>query len=170
MQKDGHYGHGKKITVLFAIEPGDPALAPQIYWSIEHPQRWIWCLWLKGTTTNVFRDFCELVCRDIERNGIAGTDDHHMFIWDNLCAHHAAYVHKTVMNRAGPRRFLIAPRPQYHPKFVPIKYAICEVTLQLCLLKKEANWDMDNLEQQICRIVMSVSQFNPTFLHCGYQW
>jgi hypothetical protein len=37
-------------------------------------------------------------------------------------------------------------------------------------LKKEADWDMDDLEQQICRIAMSVSQFDPTFLHCGYRW
>ncbi len=36
MQMDGHYGHGKKITVLFAIEPGDPGLAPQVYGSVEN--------------------------------------------------------------------------------------------------------------------------------------
>jgi hypothetical protein len=40
-QKDGHYGHGKKITVLFAIEPGDPALAPHVYGSVERPRQWI---------------------------------------------------------------------------------------------------------------------------------
>jgi hypothetical protein len=34
-QKDGHYSHGKKITVLFAIKPGDLALAPQVYGSVE---------------------------------------------------------------------------------------------------------------------------------------
>ena len=26
VRKDGHYGHGTKITVLFAIKPGDPTL------------------------------------------------------------------------------------------------------------------------------------------------
>jgi hypothetical protein len=120
-------------------------------------------------TTNVFRDFCELVCGDIESNGIDGMDNHRIFIWDSLRAHHAAYVHETVTNRAGPRRFSIVPRPQYHPKFGPIEYTICKVTLRLWLEKK-ADWDMDDLEQQICRIAMSVGQFEPTFLHCRYRW
>ena len=35
--KDGHYGHGQKITVLFAIEPGDPNLPPHVYGSIQWP-------------------------------------------------------------------------------------------------------------------------------------
>ncbi len=166
VQKDGHYGHGKKITVLIAIKLGDPALALHVYGSVEHPWRWIWCLRLKGTTTNVFRDFCELICLDIEMNGIDGTDDHQIFIWDNLRAHHAAYVHKTVTNRAGPRRFSIVPRPQCHPKFGPIEYTICMVTLRLWF-EKEADWDMDDLEQQICQIAMSVSQFDSTFQYCG---
>ncbi len=91
------------------------------------------------------------------------------FIWDNLRAHHAAYVHEMVTNRAGPWRFSIMPRLQYHPKFKPIEYTICEVTLRLWL-KKEADWDMDDLDQQICRIAMLVGQFDPTFQHCGYRW
>jgi hypothetical protein len=73
-------------------------------------------------------------------------DNHCIFIWDNLQAHHAAYVHKTVMNHAGPRRFLIVPQPQYHLKFGLIAYTTCEVTLRL-RLKKKADWDMDDLIQ-----------------------
>jgi hypothetical protein len=57
VQKNGHYGNGKKITVLFAIEPGDPALAPHVYESVKRPRQWIWCLWSKGTRMNVFMDF-----------------------------------------------------------------------------------------------------------------
>ncbi len=76
IQKDGHHGHGKKITMLFAIEPGNPALAPHIYRSVKRPPRWIWCLQLKSRMTNVFRDFCELICLDIKMNGIDGTDNH----------------------------------------------------------------------------------------------
>jgi len=30
VQKDGHCHHGIKITVIFAIEPGDPALPPHV--------------------------------------------------------------------------------------------------------------------------------------------
>ena len=89
-----------------------------------------------------------------------------VFLWDNLLAHHSAYVHKTVTNRAGPHRFSIVPRPQYHPKFGPIEYKICEVTLRI-KLKKEG--DMDDLEQQIMNIAMDIGPFETTFLHCGYQ-
>ena len=37
VRKDGHYGHGQKLTVLFAIEPEDPP-SPQMYmvaWNIR---------------------------------------------------------------------------------------------------------------------------------------
>ncbi len=37
VQKDGHYHHGTKITVIFAIEPRDPALPPHFRGSLEHP-------------------------------------------------------------------------------------------------------------------------------------
>ena len=84
VRKDGHYGHGQKITVLFAIEPGDPTLPPHVYDSIQWPQRWIKCVRNIGTSTNTFRDFCEYICNDIEVNGIPGTDDQRIFIWDNL--------------------------------------------------------------------------------------
>jgi hypothetical protein len=39
VRKDGHYHHGAKISVIFAIEPGDPALAPPIRGSVERPRR-----------------------------------------------------------------------------------------------------------------------------------
>ena len=109
-----------------------------------------------------------ITCADIEANGIAEMDDHRVFLWDNLSAHHSAYVHETVTNCAGPRRFSIVPRPQYHPKFGPIEYKICEVTSRI-KLKKEADWDMDDLEQQIMDIAMDIGPFETTFLHCGYQ-
>jgi hypothetical protein len=35
--KDGHYKHGRKITILFAIETGDPALPPDVRGSVAHP-------------------------------------------------------------------------------------------------------------------------------------
>ena len=54
VRKDGHYGHGQKLTVLFAIEPGDPALPANVYGSVEHPQRWIRCVRNIGTSNNTF--------------------------------------------------------------------------------------------------------------------
>jgi transposase len=43
-----------------------------------------------------------------------------VFIWDNLTAHHSAYVHNTVTGCVGPSNFSIVPRPPYHPKYGPI--------------------------------------------------
>jgi hypothetical protein len=79
VRKDGHYKVGRKITFLFAIEPGDLALLPHVRGSVANPRRWIRCIRSKGTSTNVFRDFCETVCADIEANGIAETDNHRFF-------------------------------------------------------------------------------------------
>ena len=72
-----------------------------------------------------------------------------------------------ILRQMASLRWMI-PRPQYHPKFGPIEYKICEVTLRI-KLKKEANWDMDDLEQQIMDIAMDIGQFESTFLHCEYQ-
>ena len=84
VRKDGHYQHGMKMTVIFAIEPGDLALPAHVRGSVERPRCWIGCLRAVGTTTNIFRDFCDYVCTDIETNNIPGTDFHRVFIWDNV--------------------------------------------------------------------------------------
>jgi hypothetical protein len=36
--KDGHYHHGVKLAIIFAIEPGDPALLLNVQGSVERPQ------------------------------------------------------------------------------------------------------------------------------------
>jgi hypothetical protein len=133
VRKDRHYHHGIKMTVIFAIKLGDLALPAHVRGSVEHPWRWIRCLCAVGTTTNIFRDFCNYDCTDIEMNNISGTDFHQVFIWDNLTAHHSAYVHNTVTNRIGPSNFSIVPRPQYHPKYGPIEYKICKVMEKMCV-------------------------------------
>ena len=122
-----------------------------------------------GTSNKKFRDFCEYVCNDIEVNGIAVTDDNHIFIWDNLAAHHCAYVQATVTTRADPHRFYIIPRLPYHPKFGPIEYKICDINQQI-KLETRPDWDIAELEQQIMTLTMRIRPFDSTFLHCGYCW
>jgi hypothetical protein len=122
-----------------------------------------------GTTTNIFRDFCDHICTEIELFGVPVTDDHCIFIWDNLSAHHAAYVHQKVTGRAGPHQFSIVARPQYHPKFGPIEYKICELTNML-RMRKEPTWTMQMLENAMYQAAASIKTFDSTFVHCGYQW
>jgi hypothetical protein len=76
VHKDGHYHHGIKMTVIFAIEPGDLALPAHVRGSVERPRCWIRCLSVVGTTTNISRDFCGYICTDIETNNIPGTNFH----------------------------------------------------------------------------------------------
>ena len=169
VRKDGHYGHGKKLTVLFAIEPGDLILPPHVYGSIKNPWQWIRCVRNIGTSNNTFRDFCKYICNDIEVNGIAVTNDNCIFIWDNLSAHHCAYVYTTVTARAGPCCFYIVPRPPDHPKFGPIEYKICDITQQI-KLETRPDWNIAELEQQIMALAMRIGLFDSRFLHCGYCW
>ncbi len=84
VRKDGHYHHGAKVTVLFAIKPGDPRLPPHVRGSVQHPRHWIRCIQGVGTTTNIVRDFCDYICTEIEQFSVEGTDDHRIYIWDNL--------------------------------------------------------------------------------------
>ena len=169
VRKDVHYQHGIKMTVIFAIKPGDLALPAHVRGSVERPRRWIRCLRAVGTTTNIFRDFCDYVCTDIETNNIPGTDFHRVFIWDNLTAHHSAYVHNTVTGRVGPSNFSIIPRPPYHPKYGPIEYKICEVMGKI-RLKKEEDWDMNCLKHEIMIVANQIISFDTTFQHCSFRW
>ena len=148
---------------------GDPRLPPHVRGSVQRPRRWIRCIQGCGTTINIFRDFCDHICTEIEQFGVEGTDDHRIFIWDNLAAHHSAYVHQTVTGREGPRRFSIIARPQYHPKYGPIEYKICEVK-SILRKRKEPHWTMQMLENEIYQAAASIETFDSTFVHCGYRW
>jgi hypothetical protein len=57
VQKDGHYHHGAKTTVLFAIELEDPWLPPQVRGSVQPPRRWVRCVHGVGMTINIFAIF-----------------------------------------------------------------------------------------------------------------
>lgn len=150
VRKDGHYQHGEKITVLMATEAGDPNLPDETYGYVVHPCWWVRCVQQTGTTAVIFHDFIEHIIEQIEEHGINGTDDHQVFMWDNLRAHGSPYVHQLVAGQPGPRQFSIIFQPPYHPQFGPIdKYKICDVCQELLAKRKEKYWTMETLEQQI---------------------
>jgi hypothetical protein len=37
-------------------------------------------------------------------------------------------------------------------------------------IKKEENWDLNRLEQEIMIAANQIVRFGDTFIHCGYQW
>jgi hypothetical protein len=132
IRKPGHYTRTTNITVLVAVESGDPILPPGVDGSIGNPRRWITVLDRGGTTSIVFAAFCDKVLTDIEQHPAPGdVDDVRYPIWDNLASHHTALVSQTVEGRPSPNTFIIVPRPPYQPKFGPIEYVICEIAAEL---------------------------------------
>ena len=170
IRKPGHYCRNTKLTVLFAIEPGDPSLPPQMEGSIQKPRRWIRVTRLAGTSAETFASFADEVCTSIETNRIPGTDDHRVNLWDNLNSHHSPIVAQTVEARNAGTRFSIVPRVPYQPKIGPIEYKICDlVTAVRDQARKE--WDVNDLEQAIHRVAATLGMnggFDRSFDHCGY--
>ena len=83
VRKPGHYVRNTKLTVLVAVEPGDPQIPAHIDGSIEKPRRWLRVLRNQGTTVEVFHDFIDHICTDIEVDGVHNlgydTDDNRVF-------------------------------------------------------------------------------------------
>mmetsp|Transcript_40189 Transcript_40189/g.45907 ORF Transcript_40189/g.45907 Transcript_40189/m.45907 type:complete len:221 (-) Transcript_40189:115-777(-) len=151
VRKPGHYARGQKLTVLFAIEPGDPRLAPNISGSIENPRRWIKVIISAGTTAYTFSDFIEYICNDIETNSVPANlsdiNDDRKFLWDNLRAHMAPIVVQTVEVRppGSNTTFSYIPRPPYQPKYGPIEYKICDL-ISAVGKKSTPDWTLADLE------------------------
>jgi hypothetical protein len=166
IRKPGHYASDTKLTVIMAVEPGDPNRPPHEEGSIQRPRRWIWVRQIAGTNAATFSDFCEYVCSSIEGSG----DTERVFLWDNLSAHRTPLVHHTVEAREGPCNFRIVPRPPYQPKYGPIEYVFCELLCRL-QLRVKPDWDTDMLRQQIMIVASNLGRdgaFDRTFQHCGY--
>ena len=97
------------------------------------------------------------------------TDQHRIFLWDNLNSHHANYVNQTITGRGGNTQFSIVAHPPYMPKYGPIEYKICDVTHE-CMKQKTPDWDIVRLEREVRDAVGRIGPFDSTFQHCGYKW
>ena len=112
-----HFKKGERgINLLLAVEPGNPALPPQTYGSIQNPRKW-WFLTTANVDQMVFTDFIDATLTDIEQNPVEG-DEHRNLLWDNLSAHGTGLVTTTVELRPSRPHFQfdIVPRPPYQPK------------------------------------------------------
>ena len=168
IRKPGHYSRGIKLTVIMAIEPGDPNLPPGTLGSVDWPRRWIWVRQEAGTTAALFSDFCDHVCTSIEGSG----NTERVFLWDNLNSHLAPLVYHTVEGRRGPCSFRIVPRPPYQPKYGPSEYGFCEL---ICRLQDrvKADWNVETVRHEIHQVANNLGMnggFDRTFQHCGYRW
>jgi hypothetical protein len=113
-----------------------------------------------------FCDFVDHICSNIDQNGIDGTDNHRVFLWDNLAVHHSAIVHNAVHLGAGPCEFSIFPWCPYHPEFGPIEYNICNLCEQI-QVRKRKDWTDQILKQELPQIANTLTGFDATFEDCG---
>ena len=62
----GNYTKETKLTVILAIEAGDPRLDDDLEGNIVRPRRWIKICRLGGTDAQAFAAFCDEMCGLIE--------------------------------------------------------------------------------------------------------
>jgi len=169
IRKPGVYTKDSKITVIAAIESGDPNIPDHLDGSLARPWRWFVVNDLEGTTAIQFCEFLETILQEYEGSGLF-VDLHRVFLWDNLRSHLAPIVYQTVEGRPSNNIFRIVPRPGYAPKYGPIEYIFCELGDRL---RERANhtWTNAILRQEIINVLASLGtdgHFNQTFAHCGY--
>ena len=151
VREPGKYGHGKKWTIILAIDC--------------QGRRWMRFAKESGTSTAIFDQFCQSIINSLTsplapvNPGLQRT-----FMWDNLSAHHSAQVYNTV-TFAGHR---VLARPPYRPVDGPIEYIFNQLQLDLThrihTIKNEADFIA-----AVNAIITNLGGFDATFQHCGYQ-
>ena len=120
VRKPGNYSRDVKVTVILAVEPGDPRLPSSIYGSVEWPRRWAKVDPVPGTTSEDFDDFLKEICEDLLHFPPPGQEhERRVFLWDNLGSHTSPIIHQTVEADYG---HIIKRRPAYRPADGPIEY------------------------------------------------
>ena len=164
--KPRHESRDTKLTVILAVEPGDPALNPEVRGSVNNPRRWLRILVKAGTSTIDFNDFCRYVCENIQNNhpeGMVGNNQR-VFLWDNLTSHRSPIFHQTVEGEFGHR---IIRRPPYKPSDAPIEYVFCSLICELQTRTFYTN-NLNELIYAIQVVVSNLQGFNNTFHQLGY--
>jgi len=160
VRKIGKYGRGEvKVTVIIAIEPGNPQLAPGVPGSVQQPR--IWCRTYPGknTTTERYRDFlCDIVI------GSFGPDEPmRTILHDNLNAHKS----DAVVDGVYMRRHRITCRPPYNPHCAPVEFAINQIA---CMVRDNcfAINGVGDLVNKVQAYSRRVSGIDALFAKCRY--
>jgi hypothetical protein len=101
VQKPGHYVKGKKLTVIFFLEPGDPTLQANQDGSIQNPRRWFYAFEDGGTTSEIFSAKVDLVLQLLEASNWL-VDQRRILLWDYLRSH--LTIKSTKRSMLGRRR------------------------------------------------------------------
>ena len=164
--KPGHYSRDTKLTILLAVEAGDPVLPAATRGLVQNKRQWLRILRKAGTSTADFNDYVQSICVDLDvkhPNGMVG-NRRRVFMWDNLSSHLSPIIHQTV---EGNFNHLIVRRPPYKPSDAPIKYVFCSLICEL----QHRTFQHDNLNELIHSIqivITNLQGFNNTFNKLGY--
>lgn len=161
VRKIGKYGRGEvKVTVILAIEAGDPTVPAHVDGSLQRPRIWCRAYPNQNTTTERYRGF---VCNTVI-GSFGPNEPQRTLMHDNLSSHKSdAVVNDVYM--AGHR---ISPRPPYQPHIAPVEYAIDQIA---CMIRQACfNIDTINiLVQKIPEFAARLSGLDRLFAKCGYQ-
>jgi len=160
------------LTILIGVEPCDERLPAHLDGSLERLRRWIRSILNQGTTIEVFTDFIDSICSDIENTGLHhhnffDTDNNRYFLWDILNSQLSPLVIQLVEGWPGQCNFSSIPRPPYQLKYGPIEYVICWIASRLAKLVRQ-NWTTATMEQEIRNVFASMRDYVNYFDHCGY--
>jgi hypothetical protein len=165
IRKPGNYDRGTfKLTIILAVETGDPAIPDGDIGSVTKPRVWA-CVTIKpGTSAVAYRLFVEHVLNTYD--ALANPALRRTLIHDNLASHKAPEVYEAVRER-GHR---VVCRPPYRPQDGPVEYAINQVCGRL-----EKRWsevhDLDSMKTVVEEIIdKDIHNMDETFVHCGYLW
>jgi hypothetical protein len=168
IRKPGNYDRGEfKLTVILAVEPGNPALNgqnPPALGSTENPRIWAEISEEAGTSAEAYRAF-------LEQKPLATYNaavEQRTIIHDNLTSHKSPIVCEAI-RLSGHR---VVPRPPYRPQDGPVEKCINQITMDLAKRWSEVGKDEDTagdfrvlLEDIIDQGVKGV---DATFVSCGY--
>jgi hypothetical protein len=122
--KPGNYDKGEfKLTIILAVEPGDPALNAADIGSIGNPRIWAEISLEPGTSAEAYRAF--LVQKPLATYDAAVQQ--RTILHDNLTSHKSPIVCEAI-RRSGHR---VVPCPPYRPQDGPVEKVINQITMKL---------------------------------------
>ena len=159
VRKKGNYCRDTKVTVILAIEPGDPDIPDGRPGSLTNPRRWFRVNLVQGTTAEEFSSF---VLDDIV-GSFEDNEPSRTMMWDNLNSHLDPNLYDQLFIH-GHRPIC---RPPWNPSDGPIEWVFNQLGCWLRMMAHEID-NFDQLMNAVEIILTNLTGFNETFVKCGY--
>ncbi len=150
------------MTIILAVEAGDPAVANSLVGSLTMSRVWARISDEAGTTTEAYVNFIYHVMDTYD--AVADPALRRTIIHNNLTSHMLPEVYKAVRLRSH----CVVYRQPYQPQDDPVEFAINQVYSRL-----EKHWsevsDLHTMRAVIKHIINNdISNMEEAFMYCGY--